>query len=105
MAHADLGTGDTLLIDMSAYSNSPTLLRLDHLQAALTGFSVELLWDATTDVHAVNVPDFDVEQEYSEYGGINNNAGVGVTGDVNFTTVGLGAGDTGTMVLSFVKKY
>ena len=102
------GSGEetaTLLIDMSAYNNSPTSLRLDRVQAALTGFSVELLWDATTDVHATNIPDFDVSQDFGHIGGLNNNAGTGVTGDVNFSTVGLGSGDTGTMMLYFTKKY
>ena len=102
------GSGEetaTFLIDMSAYSNSPTSLKLLHLKAALTGFSAELYWDATSDIHLFNVPDFDVDQDFGDFGGIPNNAGTGVTGDVNITTTGLGAGDTGHIVLHFLKKY
>ena len=104
------GSGEetsTLLIDVSSYAGSPTELVLKEIKAGLTGFSLELLWDATTDVHLFNVPDFDVDQSFdtSMFSGIPNNAGTGKTGDINFTTVGLGATDTGHIWMWFIKKY
>ena len=34
-----------------------------------------------------------------------NNAGSGITGDIDFTTVGHGSGDAYTVVLTMVKSY
>lgn len=102
-------TGDTTagtLVDISALDATlPTDgLRLERAQWSLTGFTVKLLWDATADVDLVemgNSDDFDFSQE----GGIVNNAGSGVTGDVNFTTTGYtAAGDGGSFVLHFKKR-
>ena len=43
--------------------------------------------------------------DYSDFSGIPNNAGSGVTGDLDFTTVGAGAGDTYMIVLELIKGY
>ena len=37
--------------------------------------------------------------DYSDFSGIPNNAGSGVTGDIDFTTVGHGSGDTYMIIL------
>lgn len=104
-------TGDTAagtLVDVSALDSSIGVndLRLMSIDAALTGFSCKLLWDATTDVDLVEIPtDQSISQDFSKFGGIKNNAGTGATGDVNFTTTGYtAAGDGGHIYLYFKKN-
>ena len=101
------GSGDeaaTLLIDVSTLNHAPTGLVLISVNSALVGFTAELEWDATTNIHFWEIPDYDHSINLGE-AGIPNNAGAGVTGDVDITTTGLGAGDTGHMVLLFEKRY
>ena len=75
------------------------------VQASFTGFSGTLLWDANTDVKATQVDgDKDVHLKWWKSGGLVNNAGTSVTGDILITTVGLGAGDIGEITLFLKKK-
>ena len=101
------GSGEetaTQLLDVSAFSGAPGTVKITKIQAYLSGFSVSLLWDATTDVEIVNLPtDDNLSQDYMRFGGLINNAGTGVTGDIMFTTVGLGLADEGTIVLEMKK--
>jgi len=69
-----------------------------------TGCTARLLWDATTDLFVMGVPqDKDICQKFAKVGGLINDAGAGKTGDLLITTVGLGAGDTVELVV-WVKK-
>jgi hypothetical protein len=43
--------------------------------------------------------------DYSDFSGIPNNAGSGITGDLDFTTVGHSSGDTYMIVLELIKSY
>ena len=43
--------------------------------------------------------------DYTSFGGIPNNAGSGVTGDIQFTTVGHDNTDTYTVILYLRKEY
>jgi hypothetical protein len=68
--------------------------------------SVNLLWDATTDVLAIALPsDVSDTLDFREIGGLKNNAGSGVTGDIQFTTVGHATGDTYTIVLEMILNF
>lgn len=101
-------TGDTtagVLVDASALGVDSGM-RLVKVTSSLTGFSCNLLWDATANVNIVELPaDDDYSADYSSFGGIDNNAGAGVTGDVLFTTTGYTAGgDGGVIVLHFKKS-
>lgn len=101
-------TGDTaagILVNASDFglgANSLTLLGID---AALTGFSCNLLWDATANVDLAQIPaDELVSEDYTGFGGIKDNSGSGSTGDVLFTTTGYEAsGEGGYIVLRFKK--
>jgi hypothetical protein len=107
-------TGDTTagtLVDASAFNdkdgsalgaNALTLVGVD---ASLTGFSCQLLWNATANVPLVDIPSDDpVSQDYSKFGGIKDNSGAGSNGDVLFTTTGYTAsGDGGHIYLKFRK--
>lgn len=105
------GTGETavLKVDVSALSANSfqqacTGVTLERIHVSINGMSVSILWDANTDVPAfIAAPgvysfDFDKFQ-------IPNDAGTGKNGDILFSTIGAGAGDTYTIILEMVKKY
>lgn len=107
------GSGDetaTLLIDISSYTASftqgvPTSFKINRIQSTLEGFTARLLWDANTPVVAYDLPQSHTIQKFERVGGLINNAGTGVTGDLKITTSGLGSGDAGSILLEMVKKY
>lgn len=98
-------------IDVSALSgsrdNQPcTGVAINKVWAMTSGVAVDILWDATVDVLALRIPvNEDIDWDFSCFNGLPNNAGAGVTGDVEFTTVGAAAGDSYTIVLECIKKY
>lgn len=74
------------------------------VQGAVSGFQARLLFDATTDVYALQLPtDVDIEFNFREFGGVKNFAGSGKTGDILITTNGLGAGDSGSFIITCLK--
>lgn len=96
---------DTKIVDVSALTPAATSLTLIRVQAAFIGFTARLLWDATTNVGLVTMPEYWIDFNFNHsFGGIENNGGAGVTGDVLMTTAGLGATDSGFMVLEFKKN-
>ena len=102
------GSGEesaTSLIDVSAYDASEVVI--ESIKAALNGFVMELLWDATANVPIVEIPDYEYNlngHQIGSAGGLWNNAGTGKTGDILFSTTGLGAGDKGSVILKMRKK-
>lgn len=101
------GTGESavLKVDVSALSGAPTSVRIMKVHFATAGMSVRILWDATTDVDAMLIP---IDQagcfDFTEFGGLKNNAGTGVTGDIMFTTIGHTSGDIYTIILEMEKS-
>ena len=66
---------------------------------------VELLWDATSNVPLLNLPqDWEDTIDFSDFG-IPNNSGAGKTGDIVVTTVNATAGDTYLLVITVTKTY
>jgi hypothetical protein len=79
-------------------------LRLMSIDYTLAGFEALLEWDATSNTTAwFMAEDTDAHQCFKKFGGIKNNAGSGITGDLVMTTVGLGANDEGSFVLTLKK--
>ncbi len=102
------GSGDeaaTQLVDISDYSHTPTSCSLKAVSGDLTGFSATLLWDATTDEVAHEIPAGHSFMDFEYTGGGINRSGTGKTGDIMITTVGLGSGDKGSIRLELRKKY
>ncbi len=107
------GTGEAaaLKIDVStltadAMGHACSGIKINKIWAQTYGMSVNILWDATTDVIADTVPaDVMYKMCFSDFGGIPNNAGAGKTGDVLFTTVGASAGDSYTIIIEGIKTY
>jgi hypothetical protein len=96
------GSGEetaTQIIDASALEGAPATFKIRAIQWSLSGASVQLLWDATTNVHAFTLPAGSDGLRFSDTGAhLNNNAGTGITGDLLMTTTGLVAGSNGTII-------
>jgi len=68
------------------------------------GMSVDLLWDASTDVIAWTLSGYGFF-DFRSCGPIINNSGSGKTGDIMFTTTGHASGDRYAIVLKMGKSY
>jgi|TARA_R110000782_G_scaffold25463_1_gene66124 hypothetical protein len=108
------GTGEAAVtkVDVSALSSRQdgtacTGVRINKIVFSNVGMGVKLLWDASTDVIAVQLPaDCSDTLDYSDISGLPNVAASGGnTGDIQFTTVGHGSGDTYSIVLYCLKEY
>lgn len=94
----------TIKVDVSSYDPVPTKVRVDKIQYSIAGaLQVLLDWDATTDVTFV-VLSGQGEIEACKFGGLQNNAGAGVTGDIYLTTLGYSAGTVSYTVLLEMTK-
>jgi len=107
------GSGQTaaVLVDVSTLTSDPqtgaacTGVTLQTITFSNIGMGVELLWDATTDVPLLNLPqDWEDTMDFSAFG-IPNNSAAGKTGDISVTTVGATATDTYFLVLTLTKSY
>jgi|TARA_R100001143_G_scaffold31795_1_gene30845 hypothetical protein len=108
------GTGESAVtkVDVSALSalqdgTACTGVRIEKITFTNVGMGVKLLWDASTDVIAAELPaDYSDTLDYSGISGLPNVAASGgKTGDIQLTTVGHGSGDTYSIVLYCLKEY
>lgn len=99
------GSGEisaTTVIDPSTDLPSPLgKFKIRAIQWDLVGFDAQLLWDATTDVHAFELPQGVCGgHRFSDTGShLINNAGTGVTGKLLITTTGLSSSGKGTIFI------
>ena len=107
------GTGETAVVkvDVSALAPSGSGAACDRVTVtkiyiANHGMEVRMLWDASTDVpFFLSSPGATQTLDFTLFGGIPNDAGAGVTGDIVFTTSDASAGDTYWCILEMVKGY
>ena len=108
------GTGEDAVakVDVSALEAdsrtglSCTDVNIERIWWQCIGMKVRILFDADTDVMAIELGENQSgDHDYSIFGGLVNNAGTGKTGDVKFTTVGASSGDTYTVILYMRKKF
>ena len=108
------GTGEAAVkkIDVSALSVDPvsgaacSKVTIEKIWYTNIGMGVKIFFDADTDVLAWQLnADYSDELDFSEFSGIPNNAGTGVTGDIMFTTVAHSGGDVYNVCLSVIKHY
>jgi hypothetical protein len=108
------GTGEAAVVkvDVSALASlqdgtACTGVRIQKVTFSNVGMSVKLLWDASTDVIAVELPaDYSDTLDYSDMSGLPNVAASGGnTGDIQLTTLGHSSGDTYSIVLHCLKDY
>ena len=107
------GTGESAVkkVDVSALEsdingNTCTSVAIEKIWWQCIGMKVRLFFDATSDKFIIELGENQSGyHDYSEFGGIKNNAGSGKTGDVDFTTVGHSSADTYTIILKMRKTY
>ena len=110
------GTGESAVtkVDVSGFTAGQRVdttthttcseVRIDKIWARCNGMSVNVLWDATSDVQAIYLADGGPEHwDFSGFGGLTNNAGSGKTGDIQFTTVGHANTETYWIILEMTK--
>lgn len=107
------GTGESAVakVDVSALSansegtacSGVKIVRVSH---AIVGMSVQLFFNANANVLIMELAESsNGHMDYSDFGGIPNNAGTGKNGDVLFTTKGASNGDTYSITLEMIKTY
>ena len=108
------GTGESAVtkVDVSELSSlqdgtACTGVRIQKIIFTNVGMGVKLLWDASTDVIAAQLPaDYSDTLDYSDMSGLPNVAASGGnTGDIQLTTVGHSSGDTYSIVIHCLKQY
>jgi hypothetical protein len=105
------GTGEAavLKVDVSTLSSyqgkTCAGVTIDRIVAMTDGMSVDILWDATTPLLALNIPQNQwLDVDFKSGGGLINNA-EHPTGDIKFTTVGHTLADRYTVILYMSKNY
>lgn len=98
------GDGESAVtkVDVSALNGAPTRVRVMKVHYSVAGMVATLLWDADTDVRIMDLQG-DGCFDATGFGGLYNNAGTGVTGDIKLTTTGHTSGDSYTIILEIVK--
>lgn len=81
---------------------------IEEIEFTMAGMSVQILWDADTDVVAAVLGclagAYNGKMNFCNRG-LTNNSGAGKTGDIKFTTLGAGANDSYDITLKMRKKY
>ena len=107
------GTGENkvLKVDVSALGpnylgQACTGVTITKIHASLHTMTVDMYWDATTDVYIQTLtPNGMYTFDYTEGSALWNNAGAGKTGDVLFSTHEAAAGARYTIILEMIKTY
>ena len=107
------GTGESSVkkVDVSALTTNSagetcTSVSIARIYWATRGMGVDIEFDATTNVLAIPLPaDSTGDEYYDLFSGIPNNAGSGITGDIDFTTVAHSDGDAYSIILVLNKNY
>lgn len=110
------GSGESAVVkvDVSALGGntvgSPTiacsLVTIEQIWFNTVGMSVELFWNASTNVSCRKIKiDSEGYLDFRNFGGLVNNAGSGVDGDLLLTTTGHSNTDTYDIILSMRKQY
>jgi hypothetical protein len=107
------GTGETKVtkVDVSALNPSSFNKACDgvtivKVHAMTYGLEVSMYWDATADVFILAAPQNTMySMDFTQFGGLWNDAGAGKNGDIQFSTRDAGAGDNYTVILEMVKSY
>jgi hypothetical protein len=107
------GTGETAVtkvnvstLTASSSGKTCTGVTVTKITSVCHGMEVRMYWDASTDVpFFLSTVNTNYENDFSNFGGITNNAGTGKNGNIVFSTSDASSGDTYTVVLEMVKSY
>ena len=96
---------NVVIVDPALLSPVPTQLRIDQVEFAISDpLGVLLRWDAATPVDALPLSGWG-KLPFRQFGGLQNNAGVGKNGKITLSTVGWTAGtENFTVILQLVKQ-
>lgn len=89
------GTGESAVtkIDISALVGAPSKVKITQVEGNTVGMSVSVLFDHTTDDRVLVLND-QFHHDFRPWGGLQDPASEGGTGDILFTTNGATSGDT-----------
>jgi hypothetical protein len=97
---------DVTTLAKSASGLACTGVKINKIWSTTHGMEIQVLWDATTDVFAWAIPqNTNYLMDFSQFGGLTNNAGAGKTGNILFTTLDGAAGDMYSVILECIKTY
>ena len=107
------GSGESAVakVDVSALATnsegaSCSEVRVMRVSHAIVGMSVQMFLDATSNVLLMELAESsNGHMDFTDFGGLPNNAGSGKNGDILFTTKGHSSGDTYSITLEMVKVY
>jgi hypothetical protein len=105
------GNGESAVkkVDVSTLSGAPSKVTIDQIWYDIGGMRVQIDFDATTNVPALVLGgsaaagNVQGHLDFRSFGGIKNNAGSGVTGDIDVTTSGHTNLDHYTIILELRK--
>lgn len=100
------GTGETAVTKVTVANLNPnptTHLVLWRCSYDIKGGGVELYWDATADKLLLSMSGQMTDRDFSRWGGLRNDAGAGITGDVQLTTTGFMPNSGYSITLEFKK--
>lgn len=110
--NASDGTGETNVkkVDVATLSSylgkACVAVQIDRIYSLTHGMEVRLLWEATANVTILTVPQNNMQtMSFEDFGGLDNNAGTGKTGNILFTTLDASLGDAYTIILVMRKIY
>lgn len=88
------------IIDVANLTGLPNKFKIKGITWQLTDFYAKLMWDATADVQAVALSQYEGDMDFFSTGApLLNNAGAGVTGKLQITTKGVTATSAGTIII------
>ena len=107
------GSGESAVakVDVSALAANAngkacSEVRIQRISHAIVGMSVQLFFNASTNVLAMELAESsNGHMDFKDFGGIPNNAGSGKNGDILFTTKGHSSGNTYSITLEMAKVY
>jgi len=97
------GESEIKKVDVTALTPDCGSVKINKVHYNVIGMAVAIQWDATTNVAACVVQGTGVTDYRAICGGLTNNAGAAVTGDIDFTTTGHSAGDSYNIILEMEK--
>ena len=107
------GTGETAVnkvivanLAPNAFGVACTGVKINKIWATTHGMEVRILWDATTDLFAWQLPqNTNYFMDFESFGGLTNNAAPTKTGNIAFSTADASSGDMYSIVLECIKTY
>jgi Ethanolamine utilization protein EutJ (predicted chaperonin) len=107
------GTGETAVTKVNVSSltasgsgKACTGVIVNKITSVCHGMEVRMYWNASTDVpFFLSTINTNYQNDFTDIGGITNNAGTGKNGNIVFSTSDATAGDTYTVVLEMIKTY